>query len=46
MYKGAEEDSRVWEKSYKVVLRAQARDDEGLNSNRYGKDQKRATVTI
>lgn len=30
----------MWEKSYKVVLRAQARDDEGLNSNRYGKDQK------
>ena len=30
----------MWEKSYQVVLRAQARDDEGLNSNRYGKDQK------
>jgi len=30
----------VWEKSYKVVLRIQARDDEGLNSSRYGKDQK------
>ena len=38
--KGQREDSLVWEKRYKVVPRVQARDDEGLNSSRYGKDQK------
>lgn len=30
----------MWEKRYKVVPRVQARDNEGLNSSRYGKDQK------